>query len=342
MRIIGRPSMRWLLMLALTTGFLIYCCWRADLYSAFSAGTVQAPASIDFGNVAPAVLKRSINIHNHTSRAVTIKKVTSDCGCTVTSIVAPAEIAAGAALECIVEFDVREKSGPVRKTIRLETDSPEMPVISLPVSGFVERPRTPTAVPAVVDFGRLGSWAVEERRVRILTRGTSPFTVSDVRLFAPDIECRIVSTDANSAELIVTGRGREVPGPLRGEIKVATSHGDTTIAVTGESAGRYFLSAPVFRCIPDDSGRLSAKLQLRVPPHEESVKVLADPIENLCQLRVTDVTRREPTTIEATLEFVPLKAEVALAGKRDFVLQVNGAKVSGVVVFVPQAPKGAS
>ena len=93
--------------------------------------------TIDFGTIARGSDgNRIFSFTNTGSSSLTIKKVTSSCGCTIPKK-PNAPIAPGAKGEIQVRYDTN-RMGPFRKTITVSSDAIGTPIVALKIRGTVE------------------------------------------------------------------------------------------------------------------------------------------------------------------------------------------------------------
>lgn len=89
----------------------------------------ENPYSWDFGNVQEnKVLKHEFLLKNDTANILTIKDITSSCGCTV-SQVRQKILSPGESTTLEVSFDSKGYSGPVEQYIYINTDNLDNPVL---------------------------------------------------------------------------------------------------------------------------------------------------------------------------------------------------------------------
>ena len=83
---------------------------------------VVAPGSFDFGEVLPnKTLNREFLIHNHGSKDLVIKKVTTDCGCTA-ALLDDTTVRPGDSTPLRVSLDTRSRLGPLKKRVLIQSN----------------------------------------------------------------------------------------------------------------------------------------------------------------------------------------------------------------------------
>jgi len=122
----------------------------------------------------------------------------------------------------VVALDAAVPLGRLSQELRLETTSPQQPVIALPVFGSVEG--DVVVLPAQVSFGVTRHGAALERRLLIRNRGQRPLAVR--RVAVPDsVEYSLrVLEDGLEYQLSLRLRDDLRPGTVSGEIEIFTDH----------------------------------------------------------------------------------------------------------------------
>lgn len=105
----------------------------------YSAPGQPEPYLWDFGRLkAGEVVKHEFSLKNETPHTLTIKDVTTSCGCTV-SEVKKKVLAAGESTAIEVRFNSKGYSGAVQQYIYVNTDNLDKPIIRFTIKAEVVR-----------------------------------------------------------------------------------------------------------------------------------------------------------------------------------------------------------
>ncbi len=125
------------------------------LIDAYSPPKLVTPAlTVDLGLIPMEEhVGTDLPISNHGGQLLTIKKVSSSCGCTVAKLKS-SSLKAGASTMLHIEMDTRLKLGPIEKTIDIESNDPVHPLVSVKVVAQVhptEKQKTHSGMLKVAD-----------------------------------------------------------------------------------------------------------------------------------------------------------------------------------------------
>jgi hypothetical protein len=103
------------------------------------AGLVCTNSTFDYGTVSAATSPANAFVLKNTgTHTVTITRVRASCGC-VASAATKKIVAPGEQTEVKVRVSLAGRSGPQRKTVFVQTDSPETPQLLLEIVGVAQR-----------------------------------------------------------------------------------------------------------------------------------------------------------------------------------------------------------
>lgn len=125
-------------------------------------GLVCTNSTFDYGTVPAATSPAHVFVlHNTGTDTVAIRQVRSSCGCVATAASAKI-VAAGEQTEVNVRVSLAGRSGPQRKTVVVQTDSPETPQLLLEIVGVAQRAApgqvtAPVTRPAAAGAGTAGA-----------------------------------------------------------------------------------------------------------------------------------------------------------------------------------------
>jgi Protein of unknown function (DUF1573)/Cytochrome C oxidase, cbb3-type, subunit III len=102
------------------------------LIDAYSPPKIVTPAlTVDLGLIPMEEhVGTRISISNHGGQLLSIKKVSSSCGCTIAKL-KNSHLKAGASTVLSIEMDTRLKLGPIQKTIDIDSNDPLHPRLSV-------------------------------------------------------------------------------------------------------------------------------------------------------------------------------------------------------------------
>ena len=83
-------------------------------------------------------VKHVFKVSNTGKAPLEIKRVRASCGCTAV-VLKEKKLAPGASTEIEATFDTSRRSGPQKKTITVQSNDPNRPVVRLRLEGVVER-----------------------------------------------------------------------------------------------------------------------------------------------------------------------------------------------------------
>lgn len=206
--------------------FLVYCAMAVPLF----AQTPAAPAALvcdalvyDFGQAAEtALITRVFVLRNSGDQPVRIDRVQAACGCMTTGLTS-SEIAPGGTAELTVNVALRGRSGAQRFTVRVRSNDPVNPLMTLTVQGTVAE--DVRVRPLQVAFAKVRAGEIAQARVTLESAGPENFSItgvesSDARLHvdAPAGQAGRVFT------LNISVNPAATDGEFRGEVTVHTDH----------------------------------------------------------------------------------------------------------------------
>ena len=200
------------------------------------------PPALDFGTLRQGAIREvQVAIHNDGTSTLEIKKIESDCGCTVAqapdSLIAP-----GGVTQLQVSFQTRSFSGSVIKTIFLTTNDPASPRATLTLKAFI---RAQVSIrPASVDFGAVP--AGETRRQTVTIKAAASDTL---RILGLEFPGELVTTttelipegDSLTVRLHLDLRSDAPLGPFRenGVVRTNLKSDKLTVRMTGQVHGFF-------------------------------------------------------------------------------------------------------
>ena len=140
-------------------GLLLLFKWQPTLapvlIDAYSPPKLTTPSTtVDLGLIPMEEhVGATLPISNHGGKLLTIKKVSTSCGCTIAKLKTMV-LKAGASTTLHVEMDTRLKLGPIQKTIDIDSNDPIRPRFSIKLIGQVhptEKQKTHSGMLKVAD-----------------------------------------------------------------------------------------------------------------------------------------------------------------------------------------------
>lgn len=231
------------------------------------------PGELDFGSFAPSKQAKSINISNPTRRPITITAIVSSCSCTLPDIATPYTVEGGKSVQCRIVFDGQGATGWVRKRIVFHTDDlvqtkdgPKDVAFVTNIVAFVERQRTPSVVPAVVNFGRIGTWESPSAEVEVVNEGSVELRVENLKPVGSNIGLEIVRRKPAATAIRVSLDRAERGGSFVLTQLVETSQGQTQFEIRGERRKGLYLDNDVLVFRRDGNGTLIKTVTIHHKP----------------------------------------------------------------------------
>jgi hypothetical protein len=170
-------------------------------------------------------IKYSFTFTNTGNAPLIISAVRSDCGCTTandwTRRVEPGKTGA-----IPVQLDVADNwpSGPVNKTVTVDSNDPANPAIVLQIRGDIWKPVDFT--PMLASFNLIADAPAASTAIHIVNNTDSPLTLSSLQMNHPNFRTLLqTNRPGKEFELVITAQPPFTPGSLQAEIKLKTSAG---------------------------------------------------------------------------------------------------------------------
>lgn len=202
---------------------------------------------IDVGEVAPnAVVARTFFLHANTEWPVTVLDARACCGTTVELASGSGEIAPGRQNAVKVTCRAPSAGAALDRTVSLLTNLPRWPVINLTITGTVVEPVT--AVPQVVDFGRVAKRAKVKKQIRLLNLSSGQAQATSFSCSAEFLRVEKVDyeTDTSTLVIAIALDAADLRGRLKEKVTACVGFGDYTaeipIPVTAQVAARISVS----------------------------------------------------------------------------------------------------
>lgn len=199
--------------------------------SLFAQGKIKVEGgdTYDWGTVAPGKLHASIKVWNNGTGELKINEVKPACGCTTSpidkSLLQPGEFGT-----INITLDVASRTGPVEKTVTINSSDAEAPYFVLHLKANIKR--SLTFIPSnyfIVTNAEKGVMT-ESAPVRIMNTGEKPFTVNPPVLTAGNVTATFSMTEPRELK-----PGEELELSMRVTPLDATSlFGEVTMISTSE------------------------------------------------------------------------------------------------------------
>lgn len=178
---------------------LVAVCIGGTAYAQQGKIEVIGGPTIDWGTVSPQKLTKVIEVKNVGEGDLKVNEVRPSCGCTTTGIdknlLKPGEIG-----KISVTFDVSARTGPVQKSVTINSSDSVVPYLVMTLKADVKRSLTltPSNTFMIID----GEKGVElaASSVRIKNSGDEVFTVSAPKLVNGNIKARFDMTESKEVK----------------------------------------------------------------------------------------------------------------------------------------------
>lgn len=170
---------------------------------------------------------------NKGNTTVNIKNVRSSCGCTVASL-KKNDVAPGEKGEVTATFKIGGRTGVQQKTVTVETDHPEQPMINLVLQATIAQALE--IVPSFV-FWEKGE-AVKPKQIKVKAGKEVNVTKLDVTSSIPDFTAK-VEKGAGAGEFVINVAPTNTDGPLAATLTIKPDFDQVfyaTARVTGPAA----------------------------------------------------------------------------------------------------------
>ncbi len=168
----------------------------------------------DFGNIAQGtIVKHQFLISNAGGAQLDLSDVQASCGCTVTNLNKKV-VDPGDAAELNVQFDSNHKMGTQEKYIYVHTNDPDIPVLTLRLTGDIVSPDSPildttsTASPVIYfpetehNFGPLKKGDIVDYTFTFKNNGKGTLKIKDITT-----SCGCTAALASSREILPSQSG---------------------------------------------------------------------------------------------------------------------------------------
>ncbi len=192
-------------------------------------------AAYDFGKVDESVgIEHTFVLKNEGDAPLEIKQVQPSPGCAVTAV-SKKIVPPGDESRVTAALSLLGRSGPLHKTISIESNDPEQSDFTLSLHGTVV---TGLEVnPGQLEFGNLNVGSAVTGIVEVALYTTNVFTIGKVETDHPRVAARSeVVREGKAYRIIVTTQPPLPTGSLRGSVRVITdspAHPSLNIVVSG-------------------------------------------------------------------------------------------------------------
>ncbi|MCM2359834.1 MAG: DUF1573 domain-containing protein [Geobacteraceae bacterium] len=177
----------------------------------------------DFGSIGQGQkVEHTFIIRNRGDAPLTIRKVRPACGCTAVTTSASV-IAPGRTGEIKATFDSANYSGPVQKTVSLDTDDPKVPSSLLYLKGTViEEVRIN---PRQLNLGQVQVGTTKKASLTVTNKGGKPLKLTAVKSSLPQITAeseKKLLKPGESGTIMVSAAPRKGDRLLSGYLSIST------------------------------------------------------------------------------------------------------------------------
>jgi len=187
--------------------------------------------SFDFGDIKQGeTVSHTFVLTNSGGDLLKITNVQASCGCTA-AVPEKSELAPGESTNLPVKFNSTGRQGLQKKTVKISTNDPTSPEMTVTISGNVVAGEQSVAVPTIYfpetqhDFGKVSEGEKVNYTFRFVNKGTSELIIKDVKS-----SCGCTAALLNSSNL---KPGQE--GTLKVEFDTKNRSGKNSKTVTVQS-----------------------------------------------------------------------------------------------------------
>lgn len=242
-------------------------------------------------------------LRNEGDDPLTIHRVHSSCGCTVTKLTNTV-ISPGEQEPLIANISLKNRHGPQRMNIAVQSDDPENPIYRLRIEGrairdFEVRPR-------LLNFGTLAPGSPATRTLDLIS-DEEPFALQDIAANTTGLGLRVVEVKPDHHYRVVVMLSEETAtGKMEGNLLIRTDHPrrrEITVPLVGHITARSVIVSPEVLTLPASwEGPITRHVVIRAVgdnnpfsieqidlPHDE-MKVRTFPMGNIgYRLQVTNL-----------------------------------------------------
>jgi len=187
--------------------------------------------SFDFGDIKQGeTVSHTFVLTNSGGDLLKITNVQASCGCTA-AVPEKSELAPGESTNLPVKFNSTGRQGLQKKTVKISTNDPTAPEMTVTITGNVVAGEQSVAVPTIYfpetqhDFGKVSEGEKVNYTFRFVNKGTSELIIKDVKS-----SCGCTAALLNSSNL---KPGQE--GTLKVEFDTKNRSGKNSKTVTVQS-----------------------------------------------------------------------------------------------------------
>jgi len=164
--------------------FLFYSIGFAQL---MQPKLVLQQSSFDFGDIEQGeIVSHTFVLTNSGGDLLKITNVQASCGCTA-AVPEKSELAPGESTNLPVKFNSTGRMGIQKKTVKIFTNDPQSPEMTITIAGNVVTGEQSGSVPTIYfpetqhDFGKVSEGEKVDYTFRFVNKGTSELIIKDVK-----------------------------------------------------------------------------------------------------------------------------------------------------------------
>lgn len=164
--------------------FLFYSIGFAQL---MQPKLVLQQSSFDFGDIKQGeIVSHTFVLTNSGGDLLKITNVQASCGCTA-AVPEKSELAPGESTNLPVKFNSTGRMGIQKKTVKIFTNDPQSPEMTITIAGNVVTGEQSGSVPTIYfpetqhDFGKVSEGEKVDYTFRFVNKGTSELIIKDVK-----------------------------------------------------------------------------------------------------------------------------------------------------------------
>lgn len=191
------------------------------------ASALQKPVIVcdepvfEFGEVdSSSSVTHTFVVRNDGDSLLVIGKVKPACGCTVANITSK-NLAPGESAEISTKLSLKNKVGPQRKTIAVDSNDPTTPRLTLSMVGVS---RTEVEVkPRRIYVANATKGEANEETITVTSNAESPLTIKNVSTENPNVTAELISETTGKEFTIVVRTAEALPkGQTHGRVRIET------------------------------------------------------------------------------------------------------------------------
>ena len=175
----------------------------------------------EFGEVDNTTsISHTFEIRNDGDALLQIGRVKPACGCTVAKITSKS-LAPGESAEITTKLSLKNKVGPQRKTIAIESNDPNKPKLTLSLVGVA---KTEVEVkPRRIYVANAIQGEPNEQKITLTSSAETPLNITGIATGNPHVTAELVETDAEGVFTIVVRTTENLAkGKTHGNIRIST------------------------------------------------------------------------------------------------------------------------